>query len=449
MLNLSSHSRVLLLGWCFSTAAAAAPGDHVQVGAGELVPSVEVGVEGDTNVYREVPGQGGPFVANLRVVPRLEFSYDSDDLELDLGAVYRLRTFFGVPSLNRFFDLGLNGGVALLPQSLVSVRLKDTFNIGSTAAGADTEEANADLAASSASSESGDGNIVHYVNDLGGQLAIQPGGNLSGSLGGRFAWDDYRVPVVLSDFLDTPGRYNTRLGYGPTGALTWTFLPRTAVVVGAAAQWWSWADNLVPNSTEGSLAAGSFVGLPDGRDLRFTVGLDGRVTRRLTTTLALGYSAGRYDETTVVAGDTGADASELDAVANGFDQDVKGLDGLLAVAEVTVAPREGQKVSLRYRKDWQDSWFTNYVAYNELQLLYRADLGSRTHFGGDLVYRYEAYHGEYERIDSVVNGKARLGYDISDWLQAGGHGRVSLRRSDLPEVPYNVWVFGLDLRATY
>ena len=91
--------------------ANAEPGDHIRVGAAEITPSVVMGVNWNSNVYRtagDLGGEQGPESgANLRTGPRLQVALDSSDAVMTANAAYYLRKYFNPD----FANLGV--GVAL------------------------------------------------------------------------------------------------------------------------------------------------------------------------------------------------------------------------------------------------------------------------------------------------------------------------------------------------
>src|SRR5690606_33028568 len=112
---------------------------------------------------------------------------------------------------------------------------------------------------------------------------------------------------------------------------------------------------------------GKFIALPDSLIAKGLVGLRGRISRVFLLDVLVGYGIGRFDAQSVLD-DAPADAgAEADPVAAGFGQNVSATDGILVTVRpvvdlgFTTQRKLGQRVTVLYQKDFQTSFFTNYV----------------------------------------------------------------------------------------
>jgi hypothetical protein len=187
-------------------------------------------------------------------------------------------------------------------------------------------------------------------------------------------------------------------------------------------EWFNWDNNfIVPNGENTNGNYGSYLGIPNGRLLRVEGGIRGRFTEKLVLGLVGGYGSAIYDEQSVIdaaSTEGGSASTELDAGSQGFDADLKGLpDGLLAGVDVSYTPVDSQMLSIGYRKDFQDVFFTNYVAYNRVYLGYQGLFADRYGLSASANYRFEDYGGEVDRNDHRVVGSAGFRYVATKYME--------------------------------
>ena len=391
-------------------AAHAAAGEHVQLGQGELIPSVSASTRWASNVYQKEAGE----IAALSVLvrPAIQLNVDGYNVRLDLEGAYGVEQFLNSTQqrLSSYGQTALYAKLELLPKSKISVKSSIAHSRKTDAV----------------EKTGGDDSLITFISNRGsGALSINPGSALSLDAGGFASYDDYRVPVGASATGDS--RLNNRLGYGPEASLKWTFFPRTAVLANYSYYWYDWATNDV-NARGGSGTAkdtlGEWLAMPNSKGWRALLGLHGRFTERLVLSLSGGYGRAIYDESSV----TGLAAS--DSSAGDFSADLNQFpDALIVRTALQWSPRRGHTLDIGYWKDHQDSWFTNFVQYHYGYLRYDGMLTSRALFGLEGGYRLETYKGEVTRGDHVVRADAYLTYRTNGWADVSLRGFWSQRSS--------------------
>lgn len=433
--------------------AQAAPGDHITVGKAELVPALQTGLEYRSNVYLEEGTESNPTDAgmNFWVRPLFDLSLDSDDLFLALSAEYTARKYFAarLSNLDRFADFGVSLDLDALPKAVLGFKIEEVLR--SRARAAETRSA-----VDEGEPIPVDANIKHLSNTLVGQLSVHPGGPLTVDVGGHFNIDNYSVPEgVLRT--DTPS-LNDRIGYGPNLDLRWAFFPRTAIVGSFQMDWFDWKDNFLStggaNSTEAE-QLGAYVGVPDGMLWEFSGGLRGRITEKTVIGALVGYGQIGYNEDSVLedaADEADVPSSEVDAAAEGFDADLKGLNGLLVTLEAGYTPAENHTISAGFRKDFRDVYFTNFVDFVYFYGRYRGRFIDQLKTSAEFGYRLEDYQGEVARKDHFLRTQLEVGYEATRWFEVGT-GVEWVRRASAdrehPEIEYDDFRVHLDLNFTY
>ncbi len=433
-------SGLAFVGLFLSQAAAAEPGDHIGTETVQLVPSVQLLGHHRTNVYLQEGTIGGGEAATpgtaLTLHPALTLKADGSDVLFELGAGYTAKKYLqaDVTNLDRFKDFDIKTNLVLLRNAVVGLKVQDQFHLN----GFESEADKAD-----------DPYVQILRNNGSGQLTVRPGPSLELDLGGNFSYTDYDTVRTSSD--------NTRVGYGPAADVKWKFLPKTALVGKWEMEWFNWDNNfIVPEGDTVSSDYGSYLGVPDGRILRLEGGIRGRFTERLVLGLVAGYGSAIYDEQSVIddgSTEGGSASTELDAATQGFDSDLKGFpDGLLAGVDVSYSPLESQSIMFGYRKDFQDVFFTNYVAYNRVNLGYEGLFAERYGVGANLSYRYENYAGEVDRNDHRIVTSTNFRYVATKYLDVNAgvawRRRASADQSH-PDIEFDDVDFSFGATFTY
>ncbi len=391
-----------------SSSALAAPGDHIRAGDATFSPGLDFGGEYRTNLYRaEADPTGG---ANLRIAPRATFSVGGEDHEFSFGGVWELRKFLfvdevagstltsaeRVSSLDRFNDFGLNTSTTLFKREVVGLELSDSLNLRNNSTDAEFSEAPF---------------TTQLRNSLTGGLRISPGPALSIVPGGKWSYDQYRVPSRPGD---EDRVLNSRNAYGPTLGAKWSFLPRTAVYANADYTVNSWTAGPVQESSGGLFEA------PGSQFIRAMTGIDGRFTNKLFLNIGAGYGVGLYES----------------------GNNISGLDGLLAkvqgryqIVEGT-EDQAGTSITLGYEKTFRDSFFTNSVAINRGYTGLGVGIGN---FVPSVQYevRAEDYDGAIARNDIVNKLSLNAGYRIQNWASITPGVSWQQRASNQDNVEYD------------
>lgn len=410
------------LGWIALTStmfvgqADAAPGDHVQVGRAELVPSIDLGTEYRTNLYLAESPDDAIAGAAILVYPEIRVGMETNELNVDLGARYGVKKYYFTnrdqnagydrSNLDRYNDITSHLNLGILPNALVGVKLGQDFNVDNRP----TESQWAEKA-----------QITHLRSDTSGAIAIQPGDSFFVDLGGHFNFDSYRGNETAA-FSGSPA-LNSRVAYGPQLSMNWRFFPRTALLLDFGMDWFDWEENAL-NAVGGQGVEndiGDRLAVPDGREWRLSAGVQGRISHSLVVNVLGGYGQIDYDEQSVLdraaelsaAGALGAD--EIN-VGEGWAADLKGAAGVIVLTRATWTPVTGQSLTLGYQKDHEDSWFTNYIAYHYGFARYNGLVASRWGVSVEGGLRYETYVGELSRNDMFIRTSGGLAYNAAEWM---------------------------------
>lgn len=417
----------LFCGLFSASAALAAPGDHIVVGNATVTPEVTVGVEGRSNAYLADPadnparGEDSPIIPawDFYLSPALGIDVKGTKLSWNFDGRYELRKFFEpavATRLDQFSNFSIKSRLEAMPDGVFGFGLHEEARLVSRPT---DEEVSADSL------------NTQFRNDLGLDLKIRPGPELDIVPGGAWAYQEYRIPGV-----DAQVKFDHRNSYDAKLGVAWRFFPNTAFVVDAAYTFNRWDVNWIPTGDPGTAAnpdvgdagtLGEFLALPDSDFFKATTGIRGRLGRNVLLVLTAGWGFGKYDVDSVIDESDGA-TSEADAAAAGFDQNVTPVDGILASVRVATnlgfddEQTFGQKVTVEYRKDFEDSFFTNYVAQNHLKASLESRFGKfvNTRFEGSV--RFEAYNGEIERRDifAKVDGAVNITPTRYLTFQVGG-----------------------------
>ncbi len=401
-------------------AAVAAPGDHVRVGdGGVLTPSVMTGFEYHSNIYL-ADGRDQPVFGALSWVlrPELELAFDGEKVKLDFGAGWGLKKFFDFQpnddihpdNADQFTNFNATFGLMALPKSAVGFRLDDRFEV---------QNQPGELPTTTGSSL-----MVHISNDTNGGVTLRPGSALEFDVLGNIGLDRYTLPEDLVEGVGE-ANINNRTNYGPVVNARWKFLPKTSLTGTASVNWTRWDNNLIiavgPESD--GVNYGEYLGKPNAVAWRTSWGVRGQFTPKLAAGVEVGYGQMYYDEETVLAdaGSLPGSSQEIDLVGEeNFARDLTSFsEGFLVNAQMAYAPLRNHKVTFGYRKDFQDAFFTNYVAYNYLFLRYEGLVITRLGLTGEVTYRIDAFHGEIARDDQNVGVKLGGAWNFNDALSAG------------------------------
>ena len=437
-------------------------GKHLQVGRGELTPSVTARTHWSSNLYlRETDEISG---LALLLKPALKFNIDDSGLRLDLEANYGARRYLNSDhqELNSYGETDLAAGIVLSPRDKISVKA-DAVHSRETA----IPEAEYSVTNEVPTQ------VIHK--QASGAIALHPGTTLTLNLGGFGSYDDYTLFQPNSEFFED---LDTRLGYGPEASLEWDVFQRMVLLASYSQTWYDWQKNQFNERGDGSYAdvVGHFVAMPNSKVRRAQVGLESHPTERLVWSASVGSVRAIYDETTVgeeaqgeAQGEAQTDAEAFaESIGEGGDHsgdhsgdysvDLAGFpEALIFRAGIQWSPRPGHTIELGYWKDYQDSWFTNFVQYHDRFFRYDGMLTSRALMGVEGGYRLETYRGEVTRGDHVVRAEGYFTYRTSGWadlsLRGFGKQRASANSdlglgADQPWIEYDDygWMFDITLQ---
>ena len=419
---------LVMLALAGVSGAHAAPGDHIRAGDAEIIPSVMTGFEAHSNVYLSDGNDQAEYPGLAWVIkPSVGVKLENDKVQLDAGVGWAGKKYIDfhpdqVPNLenaDQWTDFTANLGVNALTKSLVGLHLDDKFEVQNYAG---------ELA-----SAEGSANITHVSNDANGGIAIRPGSALEIGLLGNFGLDSYTLPDALAESGNP--NINNRANYGPLVTASWRFLPKTSLVGSLGVNWTNWENNIVyaiGPDVEG-VDYGSYVGKPDALAWRTSWGVRGQFTQKLALGAEVGYGQMYYDEQTVLDGASelglGASSEEISTIGDDtFARDLTSFsEGLLVNLQAAYAPLKNHKIVFGYRKDFQDAFFTNYVAFNYLFLRYEGLVLNRLTITGEVKYRIDAFHGEVARDDQNISARVGAAWNATDYLSAGLAGGWSER----------------------
>ncbi len=357
----------------------AAPGEHIRTGDAVITPHVSLGLEYYTNPYHSEATGPGSSATGLNLSPGLDIRLGGEDVDFDFGGLYDLRKFVGDQDkgLDRFSDFSIKADLNANKQGVVGLRLHE---------GAGLKNQPADAAGSD------NPFLTQTRNQTTGAVVVRPGPAFELNAGGLFEVDDYAfVPGGTTAGNRT---FNTRLGYGPRGGLAWKFLPKTALAVDAEYKLQSWSNQVLVSPTQN-------VEYPSSSYLRVTGGMRGRVTDKLTVALSAGYGTAAFDATSV------SDPT--------FAPNATGLQKLLVDLVWRYELSDDDRFAVGFQRDVNPSYFTAFMATNKGFVTADARFTDRFGLNGEFNVRGEAFKGQVERTDLVLDAKGAATYYAQDY----------------------------------
>ena len=368
--------------------ALADPGNGIQIGAATVTPEVSAGVETSTNVYRlknqQIPAAGVLIAPRLGVESlgstsqmRLSASISRTQWLLDFGD----QSVYDIWRISRT-DAGLDLDLVVMPTNLVGFVVSEQISRQNKVQPSAIPGAN------------GRGLVTRTdsLSNLG--LRVAPGPALAIDLGGQA--DVGTVSVGNGPDYRPPAR-SYRLGGGPTAQVKWNFFPRTALFINGQYEWFSWVGDHTTAGTQ----------------WRVNAAVNGRITNSLVINANLGYGRGTFATGTQVAP----------------------LAGLLAGAKVMWRPILGTHLSLGYEKGWEDSFFTDYLAWHYTYGGFDQMLSSTLSFNVQGGFRLETYQGTTATVDTLIRVNGGLVWSPSEWADVefgGGYWKRGSAGTDFP-----------------
>lgn len=388
------------------------PGDDPSDGP-VFEPAVSLGVQYQSNPYLLTSGessgvaitQDASLVLNLR----------GDKIGLALNAAHHLHRYLNPEKnhLDRYLDGSLDLRLELLPQSVVGVDLIEHVSNGNL----DTTtwyDSNTAL-------------ISHMRAKQGALFVARPVDALEAAVGGQLAYDDYQMSQS-SSWTMTPSydpSINSRVGLGPMASIEWTATTGLALSLDGSLEAFRWDENLMTVGMElgqFSTQYGGYLGLPDGRLVQVSSRVQQQLGGWATVDVSLGFTDIAYDEQSVVEDAANYPDATIDGDPNsqGFAKDAAGMERLTAHALFALDLTENQWLTMGYHRGLRDSYFTNYLAYQQVFMRYDALLGARLGVAAEGAYHHESFQGEVTRTDHVVRGRLNGSLSTLDWLSFEG-----------------------------
>lgn len=412
----------------YACPAIAGPGDHVRIGPSDWTPGLSSGVEYHSNVFLAdgLLNETEPGVA-FRTVPSVKVALDRRTVALAFEGAWFLRKYLDITpenglestNLDRYRDAEARVELVALRERRVSLRAENRFQVSSSPGQLES------------ASLGSDANIGLQTNDLRAGIALRPGSALDVNLVGSVVTNRYDVPEGLS--ANGEASLNDRLTYGPQGDIAWRFLPRTSLAVRGGMGWLDWDQNMVRTlgASAGTGSFGAYLAKPDASKWWASGGLRGNVTERVATTIEFGFGQMDYDEQSVldaaraIGGDAVAEAqaasaayaTDLDSAWDGVTADVK-----VAYAMGALEEERGQTVSVGYRKDFRDAFFSNYVLSHALSTRWDGDFGPSLGAHASFDVRSDGYVGEITRDDLMLSAEVGGTVTVADWFSLQGAG---------------------------
>ena len=308
------------------------------IAAGSFKFWPQVGVEGryDSNVFNnaedDAPGNDPKATALLRVLPGLRIDNpDFDVIHLTFQTVADIRQYFSEdPAISAQPQFGITAdlGIDLFPRSVASFRLFDSFKDWLETPNFSTTQS-----------------FQRIYNKGGARVSLHPGGTAE-----RRALDvSAQYAYVLDHFVDF--EEFDKQAHEMNLLASWKFYPMTALFLDATFALESWDD---PDPLRGRV---------DSMPLRTYLGLTGYITKRIATTLKVGYGQGFYDS-----------GEDFQSVIGG--------------ARISWVPLATTILELGYDRDFVDSYYANYYVSDRIGLRFQQRLWERLTIVADGGYAF-------------------------------------------------------------
>ncbi len=400
--------------------SSAAPGDHIRPSESTVVtPSVALGFDYRTNVYRT---EAAPTPAGSMVFrPGLDIGVKTDQVRWRLGGSWTGRKFLFVganedaaastnpaANLDRFNEFGASTTLDVFPGEVVGIVLDERATLRNNNADADWAKAPF---------------TTQVRNRISSGLRASPGPALDFVVGGHHAFDEFLTPAA-----DGQQSFNSRNTFGPHLDVEWRFFPRTALTFNVDYSAVRWRDPVVEAESGDTL--GAFQGelaLPNSNHVKVRSGIEGQFTEKLFWDLLVGYGVAAYDP----------ESAETTKIDGGIAASVQGAERILVATEGRYVFVEQAAMKIGYRKDFLDSFFTNYVAYHYVYAGLGLELGP-VEPSVEYGTRLESYRGDAVRDDILnrlniavaVNATDYAAVDIGTWWQQRASSDIAVEYDD-------------------
>ncbi len=432
------------------------PGDHIRVGDSTVItPGLDTGVEFRSNAYLAVgavqsatPGDRALAAFNFFLEPWIDVRVATPKVRFAFDGRYTLRKFFVqqvAENLDQYSAFNVGARLDVAPESVVGFHIRDRASLNNRAS--DNRYFTNAL-------------LTQLRNELAGGLTFRVGPEFKIDTDVAWAYHNFRIPGV-----DAQRALNTRDSITPSLTVAWNFFPRTAFVVESNVDVHRWFSNWIPTNQPataqtGNLSArsyGEYLAMPNSTHVKAWTGVRGRLTDHLVVSLMLGYGTGLYSVKSV-AEDSAADpgiGDEADPDVSGFGVNVSGTAGILAVArfEIDLGYSKkrtfGQKILTMYRKEFTDSFFTNFLDYHMGQVGLKSRWGRYLRSDLSAAVRAEKYSGEVERNDVFWSANGAVHILPAKWMDIELGASWVQRASSQAEIQYDNVIGRAVLHFTY
>jgi len=346
-----------------------------------LYPSLELGTGYNSNLFYESEDEtpiGSPYV---HLMPKLQLNNQNTrnlKLDFDANALFNYYTDSNEAVQDQNSLGGEVGvGATFFDAGPVALQLRERFR----------------RAVERRNMESGR-NFNRNVNRVGGGLNFRPGGR---ALEVKADYD-----FVADLFTDTADDWGDLTYHDMSLRASWKFFPFTALVLDTN---WQVRDYL-------SETGGHYNELTDSKPLKIKAGVNGFITKKLSVLAMVGWGNSFHDD--FVQSDTAENDPNQDFYTPDADSS---YNGPIADARVSLKLSPTTIVQGGYSYDFNDSLFTNYVAFHEVYGNFQQRIAQRVDFELDVAYQYLMYSqlpAAYVGADPAVTGIMQSGFDRRD-----------------------------------
>ena len=414
--------------------------DHIGKESVQFSPSVSIGSEYRTNLYLQegilstdsgnTVGQPTTAGTAILINPVLKLKVNNDFISGSLGVNYRAKKYISseeidLSGLDRFRDVQFLTGAKILPHGIFGLQVDNSL-ISSG------RETSADDAASAY--------IQSIRNNLRAGVNLKPHPESVLSASGGLVYNIVDITDAQSSKLDDPSRLNNKQSLGWYGNIQWKFLPKTSFFVDVTSETFDWENNLVYSSEEclvnfsGDCEIVS--GIPNGTEMRGSLGISGRISEKLLLKLSVNYGNSTYDPDSISAGTS--IGGQISDIITAVSSNVEGLDGLGTSISGALMFSDTHSLQLSYDKDFMDVYFTNYSIFHQVSAQYKVGIGDRVKLDTRFRYRIDAYSGIVDRTDTRISLNAGLEFKLQKRISFNvGGGWAQLASPDAFNVEYD------------
>lgn len=274
-------------------------------------------------------------------------------------------------------------------------------------------------------------NLLYRLhNDAFVKISYSPGDTIELNIKGSLNFDRYSTPVMNINRITSPV-FNLQP--------KWRFLPKTAILIDAYIGYYDkrfYEEAAVYYGDPESGLGTGFTTLPNAQFFKTMLGITGQVSSKIQVQLMAGYGEADYEEV-------------INQITNEpLDEDVRNEDGIIGLFQLKWVPKTTYIFTLKGRRDFIDSYFTNFYVGNSISGKFEGLFLNRFKLTGEMTGSMIDYRGAVMRSDVVLNTSITLSYQAKKWLSADAKYIFDYLDSTLTEVNYvdNRIYLALDLK---